>query len=99
MYLTTRCNLIAIPFTRGGVYDFWSFIKDDGRTLDYGMVRVPACRLTDTEMLGRILKDEKKRLTSDNFRRATCAMKESGSIKVYRQELAIASQHRTIIGY
>lgn len=99
MFMNKRCNLIAIPFTKGGVWNFWSFIKDEGQDLEYGWMRVPAWRLTDTTKLGEILKEEKKRLTCDNFKRATCAVKEVGSIKQYRQSMRIAMKHRTVLGF
>lgn len=99
MFIEKRCDLIARAYSKGGVWDFWSFEKYTGQELKYGDFIIRAEQLAETENIKRILKDEKKRLTCDNFRRATCAMKESGSIKQFRQGLRIAQQHRTIIGY
>ena len=83
MQLDKRCDLIAIPFKKGGVYDFWCFVKDSGQDLEYGAFRIPAYKLTDLDSLAKILKMEKARLTADSMCKATATMRLSRATKVY----------------
>lgn len=94
--IENRKNLIARAFQKDGLYSFWKFVLDKGQDLEYGDFRIPACRLVDTKVLERILKEEKKRLLSSDNKR-TPAHRVSRSIKTL--EAAKRKRPVFIIGF
>ena len=76
--IKNRKNLIARAFKKGGLYDFWKLEVDKGQDLEYGDFRIPAYRLTDSESMKFILKEEKKRLCAcDSGRTPVCRLSRS----------------------
>lgn len=86
-------RMIAIPTSKGGFMDFWTFVKDDGRAIDSYMIRFNYNGRQDLERIRQLLGQGKRDYLDDlkqfdkDRKMGAVAMFQSGKKRAIKREI------------